>query len=74
MVERLSHEQAIVVSAYTGVLVCNFADMHEAVEARMGRPVFTHEFANKEVWSQIKALFKDDFLALVPEEANDESD
>ena len=61
----LDLDQAVVISAYTGVICCNFSDMHEEVEKRLGRPVFTHEFASKELFDdQIKPAFKDDFLAL----------
>jgi hypothetical protein len=42
-----------------------FSDMHSEVEKRLGRPVFTHEFASKKLFEdEIKPAFKDDFLAL----------
>jgi RNase P protein component len=65
--KRLTKEQAIVVSAYTGFLICDFADLHEAVENRMGRPILTHEFGNPEVAREIRQAFKPDFLLLEPE-------
>jgi len=61
----LDLDQAVVISAYTGIMCCNFSDMHKEVEKRLGRPVFTHEFASKELWEdEIKPAFKDDFIAL----------
>jgi hypothetical protein len=64
----LTKEQAIVVSAYTGVLACEFPDLHEAIEERLGRPVFTHELGSGPVWDEIKAAFRDDFMALAPKD------
>jgi hypothetical protein len=61
----LDLDQAIVISAYTGIMCCNFSDLHLEVEKRLSRPVFTHEFASKEFFdAQVKPAFKDDFLAL----------
>lgn len=33
----------VVLSAYTGYLMCDFAEYHAYVEAVLGRPVYTHE-------------------------------
>ena len=37
--------EAIVISAYTGFLMCDFNDMHEYIEKKLGRPIYTHELA-----------------------------
>lgn len=37
--------EKIVVSAYTGYLMCDFDLMHQYIEKVMGRPVWTHEMA-----------------------------
>jgi hypothetical protein len=61
----LDLDQAVVISAYAGIMCCNFSDMHSEIEKRLGRPVFTHEFASREfLENHIKPAFKDDFLAL----------
>ena len=39
----MTKQEKIVVSAYTGVLMCDFKDVHKYIEEKMGRPVFTHE-------------------------------
>jgi hypothetical protein len=62
--KKLTKEQAIIVSAYTGVTACNFGDLHEAVEKKLGRPVWTHQFADKEVTEEIRKAFREDFLAI----------
>lgn len=68
MTPKLTKEQAITISGYTGVLICEFEDLHKDVEKRLGRPVLTHEFADGEFWSEVKALYRDDFINLAPEE------
>lgn len=62
--QKLTLEQAIIVSGYTGFLCCNFSDLHQDVEKRIGHPVWTHQFADKEMRKKIEALYKDDFIAI----------
>ena len=38
-------DEKIVVSAYTGYLMCDFNEVHRYIENLLGRPVFTHELA-----------------------------
>lgn len=64
----MTREERIIVSAYTGVLMCNFADMQKYIEEKLGRPVWTHELADKAVWDEIKDVVKPDFLALCSSE------
>ncbi|QXL90509.1 hypothetical protein [Salmonella phage NINP13076] len=61
---RLTKEQAIIITAFTGFTACDFSIFHEDLEKRLGRPVWTHELANKEFASQVKDLYKDDFLKI----------
>lgn len=60
----MTKEEKLIVSAYTGILMCDFSDLHEYIEKLLGRPVFTHELADKEVWKEIKNKCKPDFLNL----------
>jgi hypothetical protein len=62
--QRLTAEQGIIISAYTGFLCCDFSDMHAAIEKKLGRPVFTHELGGHAMADQIKEAFKDDFLSI----------
>jgi len=57
-------EQAVVLSAYTGFLFCPFDKMHEAIEKKLGRPIFTHELASEHVTNEIQAAFKEDIIAM----------
>lgn len=56
--------ERIVVSAYTGVLMCDFHDVHGYIEKKLGRPVWTHEMAYRDVQDEIQKAVKPDFLAL----------
>lgn len=65
----LTQEQAIVLTGFTGVLCLeSFSDFHADVNRRAGRPVFTHEMADL---GWIRELYRDDFMALVPEQAKE---
>lgn len=66
--QKLTIEQAVIIMGYTGTVIARFSDFHKDVEKRIGRPVFTHEFGNKDMEKQIKELYKEDFLKLMPDE------
>jgi hypothetical protein len=67
MADRLTREQAAIISAYTGVLVGPFTDFHEYAERLMGRPVWTREMASKEFMAKLCELAIPDFLAIAAE-------
>ena len=58
----MTKHEAAVISAYTGIMIGSFSDMHEYVEKLFGYPVFTHMFANKEFTQQIKDKAFADFI------------
>ena len=60
----MTKREAAIVSAYTGFLIGEFADMHKYVEHIMGRPVFTHEMADKAVVDQIHDAARADFVSI----------
>lgn len=60
----MTKREKIVVSAYTGVLMCNFDDLHKYIEELFGRPVWTHEIANEKVQAEIKEKSKVEFLKI----------
>ena len=60
----MTYQECVVVSAYTGYLMCDFDDMHKYIEEKMGRPVWTHEMAFEEVREKIREAVKPDFLSL----------
>lgn len=60
----LTKEQAAIIGVYTGISCGPFSDVHEKFEQLLGRPVWTHEMADKEIWNLAKEKVKDEFLAL----------
>lgn len=64
--QKLTKEQAIVITGFTGRMATkDFGTFHKDVEARLGRPVWTHQFADKEFFDEIRELYRKDFLAMV---------
>lgn len=64
----MTEHEKIVVSAYTGVLMCEFGKVHEYIEKILERPIWTHELAREELWEQIKEKSKTDFLKICNDE------
>ena len=60
----MTKEEKLIVSAYTGVLMTNFGDLHKFIEEQLGRPVFTHELASEAVQQELQDKLKPKFLAL----------
>ena len=47
-IEKLTVEQGIIITGYTGVLACkDFSTFHKDVEKRTGQLFWTHQFADK---------------------------
>lgn len=57
-------DEKIVVSAYTGYLMCDFNEVHRYVEKLLGRPVLTHELARGKIQDEIREKAKADFLKI----------
>lgn len=60
----MTQQERLVVSAYTGYLMTDFRLVHGFIEERLGRPIWTHEFAGENLWEEIREKLKPDFLAL----------
>lgn len=56
--------EKIVVSAYTGYLMCDFDLLHQYVEKVMGRPVWTHEMTEEKFYAELRDKVKPDFLKI----------
>lgn len=54
-----------IITAYTGYVCCEPNIFHKYAEEILGRPIFTHEFANGEIWNELKEKCKNDFLNLI---------
>jgi len=62
--KQLTKEQAIILTGFTGIMMLNFGEFHEAVEKRLGHPVFTHQFGSQDFMDMLKELYREDFIKL----------
>ena len=60
----MTYREKVIVSAYTGYLMCDFSDVHRYIEEKLGKPVWTHEMANDAVQEEIHKATAHDFLEL----------
>lgn len=60
----MTKQERIIVSAYTGYMMCDFDSMHKYIEEILGRPVFTHELARDYILKEIREKVKPDFIKL----------
>jgi hypothetical protein len=68
----MTEKEKIIVSAYTGYLMTDFSKVHEYIEKKLDRPVWTHEMAFKSVQEEINEKCKDDFLDLCKKNDNND--
>lgn len=61
-VKKLTRQQAIVVSGYTGILACDINELKRDVSERLNMTCMSHHLATKE--ESIKLAYKDDFIAM----------
>ena len=60
----MTDQERVIVSAYTGCLMCDFDMVHKYIEKILGRPIWTHELASPAIQSEIQEKSKADFLSL----------
>ena len=60
----MTYQECVIVSAYTGYLMCEISDLHKYIEEKLGHPVWTHEMADKAFRENLHKAAKEDFLAL----------
>lgn len=64
-------EEKVIVSAYTGYLMCDMSEVHKYVEELLGRPVWTHEMAIPEVQAKIQEKARQAFLDICNTKSED---
>lgn len=70
----VTREEALMLSAYTGVLlVPDFEDVHRYCEELMGFPILTHEFAGERLQSEIREKLRPRVWALCQAAADNPS-
>lgn len=70
----MTYKEKIIVSAYTGYLMCDFEDVHAYIEEKLGRPVYTHELVDEDIQKEIRDRTKIDFLSLCGHRPKDSKD
>jgi len=58
----MTKKEAAIVTAYTGIVIGEFSEAHKYMQEKLGRPIFTHELAEKKVVDLIKTLALEDFV------------
>lgn len=61
----MTKREAAVLSAFTGILIGEFGEMHKYIEQIMERPVFTHEMGSKDKMAEIKEKARPDFMEIM---------
>lgn len=67
----MTDQEKAVIMAYTGYVTLKgdkFSIYHKYVEELLKRPVYTHELGDIILSKQIKALSRDDFIAICNDE------
>ena len=68
----MTHQEAVLVSAYTDFLLTkDFSDVHKFCEDLLGRPIWTHEFASKTVQEEIKEKCRPLILKMIENEVKE---
>lgn len=66
----MTDREKAIVMAYTGISMLvgdKFSIFHEYIEKICGRPIWTHQLAEKKVWNKIKEKSEPDFIQLCRE-------
>ena len=61
---KLSREQAAIIGAFTGYTAGPFEDIHDYAEKKLGRSIFTQEFASQKVAEELREAAREDFRDL----------
>lgn len=61
----MKKREALVITAYTGTLLCDFSDYQDFVSEIIGRPIFTHEIAYEEISEELRKKTSKEFLKLL---------
>ena len=61
---ELTKEQSIVITGFTGFSACHITLFLEDLEKRIGYPVLTHQLADENFMSEVKELYRNDFVKL----------
>lgn len=65
----MTRQEAILLSAYTGILLTkDIAGVHKFIQETLGRQVYTHEFTD-ELFAELRGKLQEQIVALIEREA-----
>ena len=65
----MTKKEAVLISAYTGFLLTkDFSDVHGFCEELLGRPIWTHEFADELLHKEIREKCKPQIIEMIEKE------
>lgn len=57
----------------TGKLYCPIDEFHQRAEQLLGRPIWTHEFGQHDIWEQLRTIWEGEAVAaLSPTEGGEQ--
>ena len=62
MVDKLTKQQCIILTGFTGILHGDVGDFMKDASDRIGYSIFTHQFPS--LVKEIKELYREDFLKI----------
>ena len=65
---NVTEREKIIVSAYTGFLMCDFKKVHQYAQELLGRQIYTHEMKDADIQAEIHEKSMIDFLKICQEE------
>ena len=66
-------KEKLIVSAYTGYLMCDVSEVHKYIEELLGRPVWSHELANPDIQAKIQEKSREAFMKLCNDKEDDKT-
>ena len=61
----MKKREALVITAHTGILLCDFSDFQDFASEIIGRPIFTHEFAHEEISEELRKKTSKEFFEII---------
>ena len=58
----LTREQAAIIGVFTGISCGPFEDIQKLGDELVGYSTFTHQYADKDFWANLKVLCKERFI------------
>lgn len=61
----MNKREGAIITAFTGYLCTDTNSFHLYAEEKCGRTIYTHEFADRGLWNELKEKSKTDFFNII---------